>query len=80
MFRGYKEKKAMRIKGQVVNIIPDTTYDMGGRPMSYYIYIVQLETGNQVRLCDKISNSYVEYLGLKMGDIVTVNGLGKLVK
>lgn len=80
MFRGYKEKKAMRIKGQVVNIIPDTTYDMGGRLMSYYIYIVQLETGNQVRLCDKISNSYVEYLGLKMGDIVTVNGLGKLVK
>lgn len=30
MFNSYKQRKAMRIRGQVVNIIQDQTYDIGG--------------------------------------------------
>lgn len=80
MFNSYKQRKAIRIRGQVINIVQDQTYDMGGQPMIFYSYLIQLENGCQITLSDKLSNSYVEHLGLELGSIVTVNGFGKLVK
>lgn len=68
-----------RIRGQVISISQNQTYDMGGIPMIYYTYLVQLENGNQTVLSDEISNSDVFSLGLSIGDFVVVNGFGKLV-
>lgn len=79
MIRRLVQKLQMRIKGNVIKVIEDKTYDMGGREMSYCKYVVQLEDGNKITLADRVYNSHVEQLGLTMNSAVVVNGFNRLV-
>ena len=79
-FNNFVNRLNARIRGQVINISQDETYDMGGVPMIYCTYLVQLENNSQILLYDGISNSHVDNLGLSVGDYVVVNGFGKLVR
>lgn len=73
------QKLQMRVKGNVIKVIEDKTYDMGCREMPYCQYIVQLENGNEITLSDRVYNSHVEQLGLTINSTVVVNGFNRLV-